>query len=502
MAPAAELIRRSITSLQQLRWKLTLSYTIVTVSALLVVELALIVGVGAYVVTNFGLSPRQLIEDVSTNLAPVVRPYLSAPSLEVEMLWLKMFQRTGIDASPIPIIENLNLNIEIESQLNLYLIDTAGTLLDVFPQDLVESEKIGQSFDVSTIFGLDGPLQAALAGVQDYRQLYVIDRSGSKLVAAVPVLDSAGEYVVGVLAFTTDALPWSLWSLDIIARQVAYSLLFFTLFAGAMGTLFGSLTARGLVRRLGQLSESTNAWSRGDFSVFVDDSTGDELGLLAHDLNQMAQQLESLLDKRQAMSVVEERNRLARDLHDSAKQQAFAASAQLGAAQALWQQNPEAAHIHLVEAATLVDEVRQELTHLIQELRPVALQGAGLATALRDYTCDWAKQNSIESEVLVKGERPLPLDFEQTLFRIAQEALANVARHSQACTTEISLAYDTHSITLTVADNGRGFDVGRKQTGLGLRSMHERAELLAGNLVVISTLGEGTQVSVKCPYQI
>jgi NarL family two-component system sensor histidine kinase LiaS len=279
-------------------------------------------------------------------------------------------------------------------------------------------------------------------------------------------------------------------------------LLFFTLFAGAMGTLFGSLTARGLVRRFGKLSESTNAWSRGDFSVFVDDPTGDELGLLAHDLNRMAQQLESLLDKRQEMSVMEERNRLARDLHDSAKQQAFAASAQLGAARALWQQNPEAAHTHLVEAATLVDEVRQELTHLIQELRPVALQGTGLATALRDYTCGWAKQNSIESEVLVKGERPLPLDFEQTLFRIAQEALANVARHSQARNAEISLAYDTRSITLTVADNGRGFDVSRKQAGLGLRSMHERAELLAGNLVIISTLGEGTQVSVKCPYQV
>jgi NarL family two-component system sensor histidine kinase LiaS len=318
----------------------------------------------------------------------------------------------------------------------------------------------------------------------------------------VPILEESDGTVLGALAFTTEALPWSLWSLDVIAQQIGYSLLFFTLFAGLMGTLFGSLTARGLVRRLGRLSESTNAWSRGDFSVFVDDSTGDELGHLAHDLNRMAQQLESLLNKRQEISVMEERNRLARDLHDSAKQQAFAASAQLGAAQALWHQDPTEAEGHLDEAAALVDEVRQELTHLIQELRPVALQGTGLASALREYGRDWAHQNCIQIEVRVQGERPLSLDVELSLFRIAQEALANVARHSQADKTEISLSYGADVITLAVSDDGCGFDVGKTEGGLGLRSMLERAELLRGELVVSSALGKGTEVMVTCPTAI
>ena len=215
----------------------------------------------------------------------------------------------------------------------------------------------------------------------------------------------------------------------------------------------------------------------------------------------MAQQLESLLNKRQEMSVMEERNRLARDLHDSAKQQAFAASAQLGAAQALWGKDPEQAQGHLDEAATLVDEVRQELTHLIQELRPVALQGTGLASALREYGRDWAHQNCMQLEVRVQGERPLPLDLELSLFRIAQEALANVARHSQADCTEVGLSYGGDSITLSVSDDGCGFDVGKTQGGLGLRSMRERAELLRGELVVSSSLGRGTDVSVTCPSE-
>jgi NarL family two-component system sensor histidine kinase LiaS len=493
-------VKRLTGSLRQLRWKLTLSYTVATVGALLVVELALILGVGAFVMVNSRLTPRLLIEDVKTNLVPAVRPYLYERPQGLEARLLRKFENLGIDTSPIPIIGNVRLNIEIDSQLDLLLVAADGTLLDAFPHDLVEDTSVGRPFDTSSVLGLERPMQAAMEGVDDYHRQYVIDRSANKLVAAVPIIDEAEERVLGVLAFTTDALPWSLWPFEVIARQIGYSLLFFTLFAGVMGTFFGSLTARGLVRRLRRLSYSTNSWSRGDFSVFVDDPSGDEIGSLAQDLNRMAQQLENLLEKRQAISVMEERNRLARDLHDSAKQQAFAASAQLGAARALWQQDPEAAHAHLAEAVALVDEVRQELTHLIQELRPAALKGTGLAGALRDFALDWANQNGIEADVRVQGERPLPLETEQTLFRIAQEALANVARHSQARKAEISLIYDASSIGLTISDDGQGFDVSKKQSGLGLRSMRERAELLQGTLVVVSTLSRGTRVLVKSPY--
>jgi signal transduction histidine kinase len=145
----------------------------------------------------------------------------------------------------------------------------------------------------------------------------------------------------------------------------------------------------------------------------------------------------------------------------------------------------------------LVDEVRRELTDLIHQLRPVALTDGGLADALREYAVDWMQLSSIEMAVQVQGERPLPLDVERSLFRIAQEALSNVARHSQAQSAELSLVYEADAVTLTISDDGRGFDTGSPRGGLGLRSMRERAEALGGTLIIESALEQGTCMRVR-----
>jgi len=212
----------------------------------------------------------------------------------------------------------------------------------------------------------------------------------------------------------------------------------------------------------------------------------------------MVTQLEHLLEERHQISVIEERNRLARDLHDSVKQQAFAASAQLGAALTHFKPDPEEAEVHLAEAEKLLDDVRQELTDLIRELRPVALKGRGLATAVCEYASDCANQTNIDIDVRTQGERPLPLETEQTLFRIVQGTLANVVQHSQASHASILLNYGPSTLVLTVSDNGRGFDTSKRHNRLGLRSIQERAELIKGNLKIESDFGKGTKVTVKC----
>jgi len=280
---------------------------------------------------------------------------------------------------------------------------------------------------------------------------------------------------------------------------IGISLLFFTVVAGLIGTAYGYLAARGPVRRLNRLSEAAGAWSQGDFSNVVDDPAQDELGYLAQRLNQMAGQLEQLLDTRRELAVVEERNRLARDLHDSAKQQAFAAAAQVSAARALLKPDPEAAESHIEEAERLIYDLRQELTSLIQELRPAALESKGLAPAVTDYAEDWSRQNGIIAEVIVQGERSLPLDSEQTLYRIMQEALANVARHSEAGKVEIRLAYAKKEITLTVTDDGHGYGTDDKSSGFGLSSMQDRAQRAGGKLTVETVLEKGTTVSCTLP---
>jgi NarL family two-component system sensor histidine kinase LiaS len=249
------------------------------------------------------------------------------------------------------------------------------------------------------------------------------------------------------------------------------------------------------------LAEVTDRWSEGDFEVLAHDTRSDEVGQLARHLNHMAIQLQNLLQTRQELATLEERNRLARDLHDSVKQQIFAATMQVGAAKALIERDPAVAHTHLLEADQLVRQAQQELTGLILELRPAALEGKGLARALAEYASNWSRQTHIETEVRVSGERPLPLPMEQTLFRIAQEALANVARHSRATNAEIHLGWENGDVTLIVADNGIGFNIAYKPSrkGVGLESMRERIQALGGRFVVASQPGEGTQVIAELP---
>ncbi len=142
-----------------------------------------------------------------------------------------------------------------------------------------------------------------------------------------------------------------------------------------IGMLLGFVTAHSLTGRLQRLTEAATAWGQGDFDRLAHDTSSDELGQLARHLNHMAIQLQHLLETRQELATLEERNRLARDLHDSIKQQVFATAMQVATAQALLPHDPEGAQAHLAESQRLVQQTQQELTGLIHELRPAALEG-------------------------------------------------------------------------------------------------------------------------------
>jgi NarL family two-component system sensor histidine kinase LiaS len=215
----------------------------------------------------------------------------------------------------------------------------------------------------------------------------------------------------------------------------------------------------------------------------------------------MAEQLQNLVHTRAELATLEERNRLARDLHDSVKQQVFATAMQLGAAQTMLENDPTTAKTHLQEAEQLARQAQQELTGLIQELRPAALEGRGLVDALRGYSEDWSRRTAITALVKVSGERPLPLAVEQPLFRVAQEALANVARHSGASHVTLHLAWQNDAVTMTIADDGRGFDPEATAYGMGLKSMQERLGMVNGRLTIHSTPGQGTQLTATLPLE-
>ena len=207
-----------------------------------------------------------------------------------------------------------------------------------------------------------------------------------------------------------------------------------------------------------------------------------------------------LFEQTKELAVIEERNRVARDLHDSAKQKAFAALAQLGAVNGILKHNPEDAWSHLGEAENLVYEVIQELTFLIQEMYPMALKEKGLATTLREYIFEWENRNGVMINLDIQNPHRMPLETEQAIYRIIQESLANVARHSQADQVDVSLIYNDGTVALTVKDNGLGFDANRKKSGMGLRTIRERIESVGGQAHIQSQPGQGTKVEITAPF--
>lgn len=208
-----------------------------------------------------------------------------------------------------------------------------------------------------------------------------------------------------------------------------------------------------------------------------------------------------LFEQTKDLAVMEERNRLARDLHDSAKQKAFAALAQLGTVTGLLKHNSSEVRPHLNEAENLVSEVIQELTFLIQEIYPMALQEKGLPATLREYVFEWENRNDISVNLDIRDSRQLQLETEQAIYRIIQETLANIARHSRAKRADISLVYHPDLVEVTIADNGCGFDLNQKVRGMGLRSMRERVGGLRGSLQIQSEPGQGTRVLIQMPLR-
>ena len=486
-------MRRKVFSLRRLRWKLALSYTLVTVLALLVAEMILVA-----VLITFLISP------VLPSLAARYVGDEVAPRLE-----------SGLDKSP-PDVESLreeigsltdDTNVRManrEGGMDFTLGPDEGYLLVVDDERrlLVSSRRIGgvsegEHFDPGRFPGLAPLLAAAQRGEEDPWSLGAYSPGRGQMLAAAPVEGEGGRVLGAVLVVIQ--LPNLTGPLLAI---IAVGTLTLIVPAAILGMIFGFLTAWGMTRRLQRLARAAQAWSRGDFSVAVKDRSQDEIGQLSRELNNMAAQLEGLIQARQELATLETRNRFARDLHDSVKQQVFATSFQVAAARALMEEDTEAAEEHLAQAEELARQAQRELNVLIGELRPAALEGKGLSSALRDYAEDWSRRAEIPAEIHIRGEREAPLEVEHALFRVAQEALANVAKHSGAGSVEVDLIYTSDSLTLRVTDDGRGFDPEKNPgEGFGLQSMHERLEKLGGRVEVESAPGKGTRVTCVCPLE-
>ncbi len=215
----------------------------------------------------------------------------------------------------------------------------------------------------------------------------------------------------------------------------------------------------------------------------------------------LAVQINRLAEQGQQAAVLDERNRMARELHDTLAQGFTGIVVQLEAAEDTLRDSPDESAQHLSRARALARESLAEARRSVYALRPQALEHKRLPEALRDSAHALTTGASLQIHFNLADSLPsLPAETEAELLRLAQESITNALKHAHAQTLDVALTHHDNTLMLTVADDGRGFDPNSPTSGFGLLGMRERAARIGGELIIDSNLGKGTKVicTIKC----
>jgi signal transduction histidine kinase len=275
-----------------------------------------------------------------------------------------------------------------------------------------------------------------------------------------------------------------------------------------IGLIFGWVAARGLAHRVRQLALATQRFAAGDYAHRITPTGADEIGQLEQQFNQMAAQLVEQITHRQQLAEqnarLEERARISRELHDAISQDLFSlrmlADGLQEASRAASGSRDLRPQIRLLEQTTT--SMTREMRALLLELRPTQLESLGLPDALRRLADAYTTRLGIDVNAEVTA-LPLDIKTEHALLRIAQESLANAARHSSATHIALGLASDGPAARLTIRDNGEGFvaqDAAHGH-GLGLALMRERVAELGGTFDLATAPGAGASITVTVPQE-
>jgi NarL family two-component system sensor histidine kinase LiaS len=329
---------------------------------------------------------------------------------------------------------------------------------------------------------------------------------GLKLIATQFALTLAALLLVSAAA-ASGLLRW-------LPGYAAAERLWICGLGAALASLLGWAVARAtLLRRLAHANVIGQAWLRGNMALRMADRAEDELSRLTDQMDQLVQQLAHdeqdlaelrqrearLSDQVRALSIAEERSRLARELHDGVKQQLFSMALTASAIQDRVNQQPDCMTPAMAEMVkqlkTTAQTAQHEMTRLIEGLHPASIQERGLAAALNEYTLLFGAREHLLIYLNAQGnDGLLPISVAETLYLVAQEALNNVARHARATRVDVKLRCLPEEVSLTVRDNGSGFDPSQPRRGLGTASMQERLVAAGGRLSLHSAPGRGTTV--------
>ena len=210
-------------------------------------------------------------------------------------------------------------------------------------------------------------------------------------------------------------------------------------------------------------------------------------------------------EQRRELAVLEERNRLAREIHDTLAQGFTGIVLQLEAAEQGLEESPADVPEHLSRAKGLARESLQEARRSVWDLVPRALEESPLDLALKEEVRRFTAAGRENASFSLSGDRrELPSNVQADLLRICQESLTNIRRHAEATEVTVGLTFRPEAVCLEVQDNGIGFDSeevrdGDRQSGFGLRGMEQRVRLMEGTLAIKSQKGKGTLVEVRIP---
>ncbi len=479
--------QQNIPSFRKLTWKFTASLTLTIILAFILLELivvTLLYGV-------FLLEVNTILKNVPlalTELNPKFAPLLTKPPK------LARLEEVLLSIEELRNSEKPNFSVPLpRTKETVAVVNSKG---DVLATSNAKQISQGEQLLKSLLIEEADILKRALAGKQNS-----IPFSASplvSLVAASPIVNKNHDILGATLFYKTGVNEDDLYGSGLVLALISIFVLLF--FAIPIGTLLGAGRARRLINYLEKLKTVTSTWSQGNFSILLTDSQG-ELGVLTKQLNAMAKELQTLFQARQQLAILEERQRIARELHDSVKQQVFATALQVGAACLQLNNDPEAVEKNLIEAESLAVQARAELTNLIKALKPVGLEEKTFMVALYELAQSWTLQQGIRLETGF-DELVLTTDVEQVLYRVAQEAFANIAKHSKAKQVDFSLKLEDSTVIMKIVDDGQGFAPKlAEKKGMGIYFMQERLKVIGGWLKLKSQPESKTQVIAYVPYQ-
>ncbi len=269
------------------------------------------------------------------------------------------------------------------------------------------------------------------------------------------------------------------------------------------------------IKRLHEMSALISQFANGNYHYRIDVHHKDELTRVTDELNRlgmimqkhvrslqrMAEENEAFSKEAHKTAVIEERQRLARDLHDAVSQQLFAITMMSEAIIKQIDQHPELAKEQLQDVVEAAYHSQAEMRALLLHLRPVYLSGKTLADGVESLIKELEAKSNLTFEVKISQGLELPEIIEEHVFRMIQEGFSNILRHANATVIKLSIIQQSNELNVKLQDNGDGFEIDEhfNKSSLGLKTMRERSEELGGICTIRSNVNEGTMITIRIP---